>query len=405
MRLYAMERLRESDEADATQARHRDHYTDMAAVLDGPADASHECRLEQVEIEIDNLRAAFAWSREHGDIERAVELSSSLQPLWLTRGRIQEGLAWFAAVLVDEVEHQHISAVARGRALADKATLDASRSVHNNLDEARQALAIAREVGDQALLARALTACGAVLSYNAEAARPYLAEALGIARELGDQWRLTQILHWQALGAFYAGDPVTARAIAVEGRDLADAIGDQFHSRSCRWTLGLAQMMKGALAESVTQFREVIAEADAANDVLFGWAARLTLSHALAFRGDTTAAKAAALASLKAAANLWRYNEGFSYAMLATTAIAAGDFSAAASASDDAWLTTAGATRTGEDECHSDARSRGGARRSDRGGTLGRRKGHGHRRLAPRAGAHDAGAGGAREGRTGPGGA
>ena len=32
-------------------------------------------------------------------VERALQLVSSLQPLWLTRGRIQEGLAWFDAVL------------------------------------------------------------------------------------------------------------------------------------------------------------------------------------------------------------------------------------------------------------------------------------------------------------------
>ena len=46
--------------------------------------------------------AAFGWSRENGDIERALELASSLQPLWLTRGRILEGLAWFDSVLTDD---------------------------------------------------------------------------------------------------------------------------------------------------------------------------------------------------------------------------------------------------------------------------------------------------------------
>ena len=175
----------------------------------------------------------------------------------------------------------------RGRALADKATLDASRSIHDNLDQAQQAVAIAREINDQALLARALTACGAISSYSADAARPYLAEAIGIARELGDQWRLTQILTWQAYGAFFAGDPIAAHEASQEGRDLAEAIGDQFHARSCRWTLGLAQMMKGDLPHAITQFRAVTADADAAHDVLFSWGSRLALCNALAFRGET----------------------------------------------------------------------------------------------------------------------
>ena len=337
VRHYAMEKLRESGEADEVRTRHRDYYAAMAALLDSPADADHQCRIEQVEIEIDNLRAAFACSRENGEIERALELTSSLQPLWQTRGRIQEGLAWFDATLTEHnLQHADISAVVRGRALADKAALDASRSVADNLEQAQQAVAIAREIDDPALLARALTACGAIASYSADAARPYLAEAIGIARALDDQWRLTQILTWQANGAFYAGDPIAAGAASREGCELADAIGDRFHSRSCHWTLGLAEMMKGDLAEAVAQFGAVTTDADAAHDVLFRWGGRLSLSLALAFRGDIGGAKAAANASLQAASDLWPYNEGFSYAVLATAAVAAGDVAVAAEASEAA---------------------------------------------------------------------
>ena len=57
----------------------------------GPRCTRHQHRalrvLEQAETEIDNLRAAFAWSRENNDIEEALRLASSLQPLWLSRGR------------------------------------------------------------------------------------------------------------------------------------------------------------------------------------------------------------------------------------------------------------------------------------------------------------------------------
>ncbi|WP_372510895.1 helix-turn-helix transcriptional regulator [Mycobacterium angelicum] len=334
VRHYATDKLRESADAEAVRARHRDHYTQMAALLDNPSDGDHQRRIEQVEIEIDNLRAAFACSREDGEVQAALELTSSLQPLWLTRGRIQEGLAWFDAVLTDQnARPGDVSAVVRGRALADKASLDASRSIHDNLDQAQQAVAIARDIDDPALLARALTACGAISSYSAEAARPYLAEAIGIARELGDRWRLTQILTWQAYGAFYAGDPVQAYAASQEGRELGEAIGDRFHARSCRWTLGLAQMMKGALPDAITQFRAVTGDADAAHDALFSWGSRLALANALALHGDTHAAMGAANASLAAASDLWPFNEGFSYAVLATAAVAAGDVPAAAQAS------------------------------------------------------------------------
>ena len=99
VRQYALEKLGESGEADAVRARHRDHYTAMAALLDAPPGRDHEQRLEQAETEIDNLRAAFGWSRENSDTELALTLASSLQPLWHARGRLREGLAWFDAVL------------------------------------------------------------------------------------------------------------------------------------------------------------------------------------------------------------------------------------------------------------------------------------------------------------------
>ena len=49
VRQYALEKLGESGEADVVRARHRDHYTSMAAALDAPAGADHEQRLEQAE--------------------------------------------------------------------------------------------------------------------------------------------------------------------------------------------------------------------------------------------------------------------------------------------------------------------------------------------------------------------
>ncbi len=80
VRQYALEKLGESGEADAVRTRHRDYYTAGAAQLDVAADVGREARLDQAEAEIDNLRAAFAWSLENGEIEPALRLASSLQP-------------------------------------------------------------------------------------------------------------------------------------------------------------------------------------------------------------------------------------------------------------------------------------------------------------------------------------
>ena len=91
------------------------------------------------------------------------------------------------------------------------------------MGQAEQALAIARDLDDPALVVRALTACG-IAAFNREVARPYLAEAVDLARALGDRWRLSQILGWQAFAALIAGDPIAAGAAAEEGRDLAQRL-------------------------------------------------------------------------------------------------------------------------------------------------------------------------------------
>jgi predicted ATPase/class 3 adenylate cyclase/DNA-binding CsgD family transcriptional regulator len=339
VRQYALEKLGESGEADAVRARHRDHYTTMAALLDAPAGSNYEQRLEQAEIEIDNLRAAFGWSRENSDVELALALASALQPLWLARGRIREGLAWFDAVLTDAVaQHVEVAAAMRTRALADRALLAVLMGAADGLDQAPQALAIAREVDDPALLVRALTACAyTAVAQHAKVAGPYFAEALGLARALGDPWRLSQLLGWQARGAVVAGDLIAVRAAGEEGRDLAEAIGDRFMSHWCRGCLGIARFVQGDLAGAVAQFGSVVAEADAVHEVLnkvYG----LTLQGvALAHRGDTIAARTAADAAVAAADELGGLAAGNAYVTLAAAALAAGDAATAQEASEKAW--------------------------------------------------------------------
>ena len=194
-------------------------------------------------------------------------MASSLQPLWLARGRVREGLAWFDAVLTDDSQQAGVARVVLARALADRAMLAALMGAADSPDQAQQALAMARGVDDPALLARALTACGyTALAQKAEVAAPYFAEAIGLARAVGDRWRLSQILGWQARGAIASGDPIVARAAGQEGLDLAEAIGDRFVSRQCRFCLGMAQWWQGDLAGAAAQFAELVADAEAAHD-------------------------------------------------------------------------------------------------------------------------------------------
>jgi predicted ATPase/class 3 adenylate cyclase/DNA-binding CsgD family transcriptional regulator len=341
VRQYALEKLGESGEADVVRTGHRDYYAAIAAQLDAPAGEGHKRCLERAEVEVDNLRAALAWSRENADVATALQLASSLQPLWFARGRLREGAAWFDAILRDDSPGRtDVPAVVRARALADKAMLDAWKAdvgVADSMDRAQQALQIARETGDDTLLVRALTACGCISGYDTETARRYLAEASDLARVLGDEWRLSQILDWQALGAFISGDPLVIRGVAEEGRDVANAIGNPFDSRHCRMWLGWAQMWQGDLSGAIAQFRDLGAEAHASRDIPTEALAVISEGRALAYHGDTDAARVAATLAIKFSAELgWSY-EGPSHASMALAALAAGDVAAATHAGEAAW--------------------------------------------------------------------
>ncbi len=337
MRQYAQEKLGDSGEAETVRSRHRDHYTSTAALLDAPARNDYHERVDQADEEMDNLRSAVGWSIETGDVGRALELASSLLPLWLSRGRIQEGLAWFDAILGDDHgAFDEMPPPVRCTALADKAVLDSFVNVYN-LGDAEQALSIARELDDPALLVRALLACGSAAVYDAEAAGRYFDEAIGLARAVGDRWRLIQILGQQAHVAFVAGDPAAARATAEEGRALADAIGDRFGSRQCRWRLAGAQIWDGDLIGGISELRALAAEAEADHDVMLRSTVLLMLPLALAFHGDAVAARAAAEAGLESAAELGDVYLGGSYTALMAAHLAADDIGSASDAAEAAW--------------------------------------------------------------------
>ena len=155
----------------------------------------------------------------------------------------------------------------RARALADSAALGLWLDAADSLDQAQQALAIAREVDDPALLARALTACGLIAGYYDPEAGPGVFRRSdrpgpGIRRPVAAQPNPRRA----SRRCNIAADPLALRAAAEEGRDLADAIGDRFGSRMCRYCLALAQVFQGDLARAATQFAELLAEARAAHD-------------------------------------------------------------------------------------------------------------------------------------------
>ena len=118
VRQYAQEKLGESGEGDEVRTRHRDYY----AATHRRAGFARACGRRAVaalgQAEIDNLRAAYVWSRENSDPETALRLVSSLQQFWIRRGVFREALAGFDAIL-DHQDPETIAPEVWARAVAD----------------------------------------------------------------------------------------------------------------------------------------------------------------------------------------------------------------------------------------------------------------------------------------------
>ncbi len=335
VRQYALEKLGESGEADTVRSRHCDHYTAIAALLDAPARPDYEEQLDQAELEMDNLRNALGWDLENGATERASALASSLQPVWLTRGRIMEGMAWFRVI---PAAGNDVSPAVRARALADEAVLKVFAG-GQHMELAQRSVQIARELDDPALLARALTASGlsAGAQYDSQTAATYYSEAIGLARALNERWTLSQILAWQSNTGLNTGDLNAARLAGEEGRDIADEIGDRGNSRQCRLAIAWSFLVQGNLVEAISQFRNVTAECDQTHDRVSGPIAAMGLGISLAYHGDLEESAAAGAAALTAAADLGEYYLGMAHAQLSQAKVAAGDLAGAYEAGEAAY--------------------------------------------------------------------
>jgi predicted ATPase/class 3 adenylate cyclase/DNA-binding CsgD family transcriptional regulator len=332
VRQYAQEKLGESGEADDVRTRHRDYYTATAAEMESPGYSGDELLLNWAATEIDNLRTAFAWSRENSDLETALQLILSLRPLWLRGGRVQEALAGLDAILA----HPGIAPAVWAGAVAQQSIIAASIGIPTEPSRAQEALAIARRFDDPALIAQALIACGMLAFYDPDAAEQYFAEAIDLVRVAGDHWSLCQIFSHQAIVGVMAGEPIATRAAAEAGRDLADALGDQYISRGCRAYLATGLTIQGDLTHAARVGRAVADEAEAAADPIQRMQGHVVHGATLAFQGQSAAAHAAAQSALAAATEVGAINKDAVYCVFGLAALAGGDAVAARQAVEKA---------------------------------------------------------------------
>jgi DNA-binding CsgD family transcriptional regulator len=140
------------------------------------------------------------------------------------------------------------------------------------------------------------------------------------------------MLAWHAYVRNVAGDPIASRAAAEEGRDIADAIGDDFTSRVCRGWLGWAYLHNGEVQTAAPLLREVFAEAKEAHDLNWQVSTLAALILAMAYQGDQRGCAATAEVAIPLADELGGLYPGLCQGVITVAGLSSADIESTATA-------------------------------------------------------------------------
>ena len=269
---FARERLDANGQFESTARRHAQHYLALVEEL-APRLRTTEflAARNRIEAELDNVRAALAWSLSHsgddpGDLQLGFRLCQEMSWFWYACGYPEEGRRWLeqATQRIKGDEPAEI-AVAHGLAviLLQQGEATAAQQLLG------RCLTYWRGQGNDRETAKELNSL-AVCYRNIgdwDKARELLEEGLSLAERSGDKNRLATILSNQGILAIDVGEPTLAidlfdRAAAVD-RELGDSWGE-----ACdRVNLAAARLRAGQIDRADQELRDVAQSAIAVNDI------------------------------------------------------------------------------------------------------------------------------------------
>jgi len=211
-RAYALEKLAAAGERERLAHSHAEYFREQAQGADKRyGTGSTFGWLDNVELELDNYRAALEWGLSQGnDAVVGGAIAGALEQLWFRGGLAVEGRYWIEPALerVDAAEHPQVAA-RLWRALA------LLYSAKRRYEAAERAVSLYESAGDGHGAARALgqLAFGLFQMGRAEEAAEANKRALTTLRGCGDKWGVAYCLMRQG--------GIAARQGAIsEGRDL-----------------------------------------------------------------------------------------------------------------------------------------------------------------------------------------
>ena len=282
IRQYAAEQLEASGERNDVRDRHLHFFVaiaeDAAPRLEG---GEQDTQAALLDLDRQNLRAAFDWAHERGDADNACRLVASLFWLWIIRGHMgeQQKLSRMA------FELEGASPGPRARALVGAAQAAQLRYDLSSVALAEEALDLARNANDRVTEGRALYLVGfATHLSDFERGVAQIHESIAIARSEDDRWGLAMAL--TNAGTVQGSWPARSRPPLEEAVQLCLELGDQYILNSARYYLVRALVAEGRMAEGEEMLRAVIDHARRTGDTFSLTMAVSELGWVLSLRGE-----------------------------------------------------------------------------------------------------------------------
>ncbi len=221
---YARERLAESGEADLIRRRYAEYFVALAERAEPELRlAEHQHWSQQLEQELNNLRAVLEWSLGEGDVALGVRLAGALSLFWWAYGYHVEGRRWIQPLLerLDEVPMRY-----HAKFLFGAGTMTFFYDLETARRHLMRALELSRKAGDRLLVGFALVFQSYTMLGKKEADLAVAEEALTLFRELDHKPGIAQALNGVGVIAAEMGDDDRARQAYEECLALCQETGE-----------------------------------------------------------------------------------------------------------------------------------------------------------------------------------
>jgi len=251
IRVYALQRLDNTDNAAALHDRHARYFLELAETAHPRVLESSPTWLDMLETEHDNLRAALDWLATSEQHELAQRLAGALARFWDERGHLVEGQRRLESALRADSG----SPTARAKALNGAADMAVSLGDASTARlRAAEALALRRSLGDPEPIAESEFMLGLALADEGDRqqARRLFETSAERFHEIDAEPYLLVVTRMLAWMCYELGERERGRNLHMENLDRARRLGSAHVESSTLGALAMIAADDGRLDDAVS---------------------------------------------------------------------------------------------------------------------------------------------------------